>query len=127
MMELGVASKLVVEGEGLSYEFQKAALTAMGAKENSFTADGTTYTLEYDGGSAIASAGSDVVALLSEYAVQGVENGTVISAELRSAIVEAIEEGQNSFTLPMKTVLRLNMSSNVKTTVIPSVPLPSPN
>ena len=98
MMELGVASKLVVEGEGLTYEFQKAALTAMGAKENSFTAEGTTYTLEYDGGSAIASAGSDVVALLSEYAVQGVENGTVISAELRSAIVEAIEEGQNSFT-----------------------------
>lgn len=97
MMELGVASKLVIEGEGLTYEFQKAALTAMGAKEKSFTVDGAAYTLEYDGGSASVSKGSDVVALLSEYAVQGVENGTVISAELRSAIVEAIEEGQNSF------------------------------
>lgn len=99
MQELGVASKLVVEGDNLSYEFRKALLTAMGAGASSFTADGTKYTMEVDGLNATVSDGSNEVAAVSNYSIQAIENGAVVSAELKTRIIEAIGEGESSFVL----------------------------
>ena len=99
MQELGVGSKLIIEGDNLSYEFRKAALTAMGDGKTSFKADGKTYKMEVDGLNAAVFDGSDEVAAISNYSIQGVENGTVISSELKARIIEAIGEGESSFVL----------------------------
>src|SRR5699024_1947679 len=54
---------------------------------------------EIDGQSAVISAGSEEVGVISPYSIQGIENGTVISTELRAAIIEAIETDTTEFTL----------------------------
>jgi peptide/nickel transport system permease protein len=99
MQELGVGSKLVIEGEDLSYEFTKGLLTAMGQDQKSFSADGKTYTLEVEDLNGVILSGSDEIASVSDYSIKGVENGTVISDELRARIIEAIGNDEASFTL----------------------------
>ncbi len=98
MMELGIGSKFVLETEVGSYEFKKAALTALANGNTTFTAEGQSYKMEIDGESAAVFSGSDEVATLSIYSIQGVENGTVISTELKTRIIEAITDNENSFT-----------------------------
>ena len=98
MMELGIGSKTVLETENNSYEFMKAALTAMGEGQKSFTVDGTSYTLNVEDNNGAVYNGSDEIATLSAYSIKGVENGTVISTELKTRILEAIAENENTFT-----------------------------
>ena len=61
---------------GLSYEAKKEALMALLNNERTFTADGTSYSVEIDGESAVISAGSEEVGIISPYSIQGIENGT---------------------------------------------------
>ena len=98
MMELGIGSKTVLETENNSYKFMKAALVAMGEGQKSFTVDGTGYTLDVEDDNGAVYSGSDEVATLSAYSIKGVENGTVISTELKTRILEAIAENENTFT-----------------------------
>ena len=99
MQELGFATQEIIEASGLSYEAKKEALMALLNNERTFTADGTSYSVEIDGESAVISAGSEEVGIISPYSIQGIENGTVISTELRAAIIEAIENNTTDFTL----------------------------
>lgn len=99
MQELGFATQEIIEASALSYEAKKEALVATLNGDSSFTADGTSYSVEIDGQSAVVSAGSEEVGVISPYSIQGIENGTVISTELRAAIIEAIETDTTEFTL----------------------------
>ncbi len=99
VQELGVGSKLVIEGDNLSYEFKKALLIAMGEDKNSFTADGKSYSMDVEDLNATVYDGSNEVAVVSNYSIQGVENGTVITAEMKARIIEAIGDGESSFVL----------------------------
>ena len=99
MQELGFATQEIIEASALSYEAKKEALVATLNGDSSFTADGTSYSVEIDGQSAVISAGSEEVGVISPYSIQGIENGTVISTELRAAIIEATETDTTEFTL----------------------------
>ena len=100
MQELGFATQEIIEAEGLSYQAKKEALVSLLAGDSTFEADGASYTMEIDGSTAIIFSGSDEIGTISSCSIQGVENGTVISTELRAAIIEAIENDTAAFTLP---------------------------
>ena len=106
-MDAGAASftydgvEYTITGSGRTYYI--SAMQELGFAtqdgDSSFTADGTSYSVEIDGQSAVISAGSEEVGVISPYSIQGIENGTVISTELRAAIIEAIETDTTEFTL----------------------------
>ena len=96
---LALASKDIInveDGQTLSFNTRLAALKAYGAGETSFSADGTDYTLDEEGNIA---ANGTTVAYISRLVVSPVENGAVISREVREQIAMAIEEDQESVTV----------------------------
>ncbi|MDD6033536.1 MAG: ABC transporter permease [Oscillospiraceae bacterium] len=94
-----VATRTVLESIGggkLDYDFTLAALEAKAAGKTSFTAGGKKYKMEIDDEAALISLDGEEFATLSPYVIRAVENGTVISGEMRALILEAVENGETS-------------------------------
>lgn len=62
--------------------------------EESFTVDGTEYTLDKDGN---IFSGSTELAYISRFVVQSKENGVVITRDFKERLEEALESGGNDF------------------------------
>lgn len=96
---LAMAAKDIVnleDGQDLSFNAKLEALKAYTSGADSFTSDGTEYTLDEDGN---ISANGTALGFISRFVVSAVDNGVTISKELREEIALAIEADQGSLTI----------------------------
>lgn len=98
--ELGVAARKSFtsydRNEKFSYEFYRESLTAIGNGQNTFEADGRTYTVEDD----VILADGKEYALVSDINFNSSTSGVYLSPAFKDAALDAVEAGENSFTFP---------------------------
>ncbi|MBR5420075.1 MAG: ABC transporter permease [Lachnospiraceae bacterium] len=87
-------------GETLSYEFCKAALTAVAEEAESFSCDGVEYTSEFAGHGAMIKKDASSYAFVSDMNFNAVNSGTKLSTAYKLAALEAFDAGAESFTYP---------------------------
>lgn len=96
--ELGVAAMKSFtaydKNTKFSYDFYRGALVAMANGENSFEADGKTYTVDGE----VVSADGAEYAFVSDLNFNAANAGVFISPAYKNAAMEAVEAGQSSFT-----------------------------
>lgn len=102
--ELAIATKKIFNTYSadtkLSYEFRYQAELAMNEKQNSFSADGTTYKVEYDAESESAiffTKDGAEYASLSNMAISALGSGEFLSVDFKQAVTNAIADDQNEF------------------------------
>lgn len=102
--ELAIATKKIFNTYSadtkLSYEFRYQAELAMNEKQNSFSADGTTYKVEYDTESESAiffTKDGAEYASLSNMAISALGSGEFLSVDFKQAVTNAIADDQNEF------------------------------
>lgn len=95
---IGIAYKDIinssVQDASISFELQYNALKAYANRENSFSTDGTDYTIDKDGG---VFAGSEEIAYISRYVVQSVMPDIFITRGFKEELAETIDGGGNEF------------------------------
>lgn len=98
--ELGVAARKSFtpydRNEKFSYEFYRESLTAIGNGQNTFEADGRTYTVEDD----VILADGKEYALVSDINFNSSTSGVYLSPAFKDAALDAVEAGESSFTFP---------------------------
>lgn len=98
--EIGIASPDIVStaaaGE-LSYAFRRAALLAFSGGQDSFVAEGKSYTLN-ENGSVSGSDGTEA-AYIGRFAVNPVMQDVFLTQEYREKLIGAIRSGEKSFTV----------------------------
>lgn len=96
---VALAYKDIVNAEDpsqtLSFDFQRAALKAYTNGEQSFTVDGTEYTLDDQGG---VNAAGESVAYISRFVVQSKVNGVTFTRDFKEQLAEAIDADSKEFT-----------------------------
>lgn len=96
---VALAYKDIVNAEDPSltvgFDFQRAALKAYTNGEQSFTVDGTEYTVDEHGG--INEAGQPV-AYISRFVVQSKVSGVTFTRDFKEQLAETIENGSDEFT-----------------------------
>lgn len=97
-----LAAKTIMEAATdapLTYDFCVNALRAKRDGKTSFEVEGKKFSMEIDDEAAIVSLNGEEYATLSPYVVQAVEKGVTITAEMKTAIIEAIENDEESITI----------------------------
>ena len=96
---IALASKDLVNAEDtsfdLSFDFQRAALKAYTNGEQSFTANGTEFTVDEHGG--VNEAGQPV-AYISRFVVESKVSGVTFTRDFKEQLAEAIEADSDEFT-----------------------------
>ncbi|MBR1659599.1 MAG: ABC transporter permease [Oscillospiraceae bacterium] len=97
---IGIAYKDVVrssvEGEALSFDFVSAALKAYSNGSDSFTLDGTRYSIS-DGGLVEDAEGKEL-AFVSRYVIQAVMPDVFLPREFQEELAGALEAGADEFS-----------------------------
>ena len=95
---MGYASRdLVNEADGapkFSFDAKLAALTAMTAGEETFTADGTEYALDKDGN---ITAGGEELGYVSRFVVSAADASVVVTRDFKERLEEAIDDNAEKF------------------------------
>ena len=96
---LGLAYKDIVtssvEGQKFSFDFIFNALKAYTNDENSFEAEGKSYTIDEDGG--VFAQGGEEIAFITRYVVNPVMPDIFLSRAFKEELVEALEAGDPEF------------------------------
>lgn len=95
---IGIASKQLVNSTDetqVGFDFTLAAFTAMAEKEDSFEAEGQTYSLGEDG--VITNAAGEERAYISQYIVRAVMPDIFFSRDFKNQLIAAVEAEQKSF------------------------------
>lgn len=81
--------------EALPFDLQYNILLAVTSNQNSFTLDGTEYTVDENN---IVYAGGEEVAYATRYVVQAIMSDVVLTRSFREELLAVIEEGGTEFT-----------------------------
>lgn len=96
---VAMAYKDIVNAEDtsmtLSFDFQRAALKAYTNGEQSFTVDGTEYTVDEQGG---VNAAGQPVAYISRFVVQSKVSGVTFTRDFKEQLAETLEADSDEFT-----------------------------
>ncbi len=86
-------------GTASDYEFRKNCETAMHAGQESFTANGTEYSMEIisETDAAVRNADGEVIVNVSNIIVNPVVNGVILAPAYKDAVVDAILNKQTAF------------------------------
>ena len=102
--EIAVASLKSItpdkSGQELSYEFSKAALTAVAAGAESFSCEGAQYTCENAGHGSMVMKDGEALAFVSDMNFNAISAGIKLETAYKLAALEAIDAGEDSFTYP---------------------------
>ena len=97
---LGIAYKDIVtpsmDGAQLSFDFIANALKAYTNGEAAFSADGTDYLIDDEGG--VSTTVGEELAFISRYVVQAIVPGTFFSRDFREELIDELEAGAENFT-----------------------------
>ncbi len=84
----------------LSLDFCEHALRALGAGEKSFDADGTSYSMEVEEGSAMVSTSGEDYCFISNMNFNAIGSDVYLTPEYKLTALEAIDNGEISFAYP---------------------------
>ena len=82
-------------GGTFSFDFTRAALLAHANEEDSFEADGKTYTLDEDG---VIYQGGSEIAYVSEYIIRPVMGDVFLTRDFKTQLIDAVEAKDSEFT-----------------------------
>ncbi len=95
---VGLATKELVNSsttnETFSFEFTYAALMCKANSQNSFIAEGKTYTMDADG---IIYDNGNETAYISQYIIRAVMGDVFLSRDFKNKLIDALEAKQESF------------------------------
>ena len=100
---MAVAAKLQIvpvdADTKLSGSFNVNLIKALATDDTMFASDDTRYSIDSQGNGAIVTdSDGNEVAYISAYSINAVESGVTLSIDFRDAIVDAINDGVDSFT-----------------------------
>ena len=97
---VGLANRETVNpanpGDTFSFAFTQAALLSHANGDESFTADGQTYSMDADG--VITGADGTEIGEVSEYIIRPIMSDVHLSREFKQELIEAVEAKESSFT-----------------------------
>ena len=97
---VGMANRETVNssgvGESFSFDFTMNALLAHANEEDSFQADGSSYTMDEDG--VINLEGGNEVGYVSEYIIRPVMSDVFLSRDFKTQLIDAVEAKDTEFT-----------------------------
>ena len=97
---VGTANKETVSpsesGQTFTFDFTYAALLAHANGEDTFTADGQTYTMDANG--VITSAAGEEMGYVSEYIIRAIMGDVFLDRDFKMQLIDAVESKESSFT-----------------------------